>query len=51
MTFAIVYGELLERSKAKVDIEDRGFQFGDGIYEVIRVQRLFEAEIAGNFEK
>ncbi|MTH54636.1 D-amino-acid transaminase [Bacillus mangrovi] len=29
--------ELVSRSDAKVDIEDRGYQFGDGIYEVIRV--------------
>lgn len=28
---------LIPRSEAKVDIEDRGYQFGDGIYEVIRV--------------
>lgn len=25
------------RSKGFVDIEDRGYQFGDGVYEVIRV--------------
>ncbi|WP_175990632.1 D-amino-acid transaminase [Bacillus sp. Marseille-Q1617] len=30
-------GEFVKRSDAKVDIEDRGYQFGDGIYEVIRV--------------
>jgi D-alanine transaminase len=30
-------GEYVKRSDAKVDIEDRGYQFGDGIYEVIRV--------------
>ncbi|KKI90374.1 D-alanine aminotransferase [Bacillus sp. SA1-12] len=30
-------GELTERSKITVDIEDRGYQFGDGVYEVIRV--------------
>lgn len=28
---------LVPRSEAKVDIEDRGYQFGDGVYEVIRV--------------
>lgn len=28
---------LIPRSEASVDIEDRGYQFGDGIYEVIRV--------------
>jgi D-alanine transaminase len=34
----IIYnGKLTERSKISVDIEDRGYQFGDGIYEVIRV--------------
>jgi D-alanine transaminase len=27
----------VDRSEAKVDIEDRGYQFGDGIYEVIRL--------------
>lgn len=29
--------ELIDREDAKVDIEDRGYQFGDGIYEVIKV--------------
>ncbi|AZB42166.1 D-amino-acid transaminase [Bacillus sp. FJAT-42376] len=29
--------ELIDRDQAKVDIEDRGYQFGDGVYEVIRV--------------
>ncbi|WP_299089990.1 D-amino-acid transaminase [uncultured Metabacillus sp.] len=34
----IIYnGKLSERAKIKVDIEDRGYQFGDGVYEVIRV--------------
>jgi D-alanine transaminase len=37
MQFVILNGELLERSKASIDIEDRGYQFGDGVYEVIRV--------------
>lgn len=27
----------LERDEANIDIEDRGYQFGDGVYEVIRV--------------
>ncbi|MDA7028141.1 D-amino-acid transaminase [Bacillus sp. CLL-7-23] len=30
-------GRFVERSECKVDIEDRGYQFGDGVYEVIRV--------------
>ncbi|HEV7837035.1 MAG TPA: D-amino-acid transaminase [Gemmatimonadaceae bacterium] len=41
----IVYvnGEFLPRGKAKVSVEDRGFVFGDGVYEVLRVinGRLF----------
>lgn len=28
--------QLVPRREAKVDIEDRGYQFGDGIYEVVR---------------
>jgi len=37
MEYVIVNGEVIDRASAKVDIEDRGYQFGDGVYEVIRV--------------
>jgi D-alanine transaminase len=37
MEYVIVDGDVLDRTAAKVDIEDRGYQFGDGVYEVIRV--------------
>lgn len=37
MGFCFLNGEIVKRKDAKVDIEDRGYQFGDGIYEVIRV--------------
>ncbi|MDQ1001166.1 D-alanine transaminase [Neobacillus niacini] len=37
MEFALLNEEIIDRSQAKVDIEDRGYQFGDGVYEVIRV--------------
>jgi D-alanine transaminase len=30
-------GSIVDRSESQVDIEDRGYQFGDGVYEVIRV--------------
>jgi D-alanine transaminase len=30
-------GEILDFASAKVSVEDRGFQFGDGVYEVVRV--------------
>lgn len=35
----LVDGQLVERNEASVDVEDRGYQFGDGIYEVIRVYK------------
>lgn len=37
MAFVMMNGEMVNRSNAKIDIEDRGYQFGDGVYEVIRV--------------
>jgi D-alanine transaminase len=36
MEFALLNGTIIKRSEAKVDVEDRGYQFGDGVYEVIR---------------
>lgn len=54
MKFAILNGKMLNRSEAKVDIEDRGYQFGDGVYEVIRVYngKLFTLhEHLNRFEK
>ncbi|MGG5252573.1 D-amino-acid transaminase [Neobacillus sp. SM06] len=46
MNFAILDGKIIERSEAKVDIEDRGYQFGDGVYEVIRIYngKMFTAK-------
>ncbi len=43
MSFIVFNGELSKRDTITVDIEDRGYQFGDGIYEVVRVYngRLF----------
>lgn len=39
-------GEFVERAQAKVSIDDRGFLFGDGVYEVTRIRggRFFEGE-------
>lgn len=34
--FAFLNGEFLPVSEARVSIEDRGFQFGDGLFEVVR---------------
>jgi len=30
-------GEFLDFASAKVSVDDRGFLFGDGVYEVVRV--------------
>ncbi len=36
MTDKIYYnGDIIKREDAKVDIEDRGYQFADGVYEVV----------------
>ena len=37
MDYIVHNGKLAERETIAIDIEDRGYQFGDGIYEVIRV--------------
>jgi D-alanine transaminase len=44
--FAYLNGQFLPRAAAMVPVEDRGFIFGDGVYEVWRVVegRLFEAD-------
>lgn len=38
---------IVNRSEVHIDVEDRGYQFGDGVYEVIRVYngKLFAAEM------
>ena len=44
--FAYLNGQFLPRSSTTVSVEDRGFIFGDGVYEVWRAVngRLFETE-------
>ncbi|MFZ5862746.1 MAG: D-amino-acid transaminase [Nitrospirota bacterium] len=45
-TIACVNGRFLPITQAKVSVEDRGFQFGDGVYEVVRSYdgRLFRLD-------
>lgn len=38
----LVNEEIIDRDDTSIDIEDRGYQFGDGVYEVVRV---YEGEI------
>lgn len=42
----LVNDQFLDRVNGTVDIEDRGYQFGDGVYEVVRVYggKMFTAE-------
>ncbi|RFU68720.1 D-amino-acid transaminase [Peribacillus saganii] len=46
MVKMILNGNITERTEIKIDLEDRGYQFGDGVYEVIRVYNgvLFTAD-------
>lgn len=43
----IFNGEILAQCDVKIDFEDRGYQFGDGVYEVIRIYNgeLFTSEM------
>ena len=44
MTTVYLNGEFIPKERAMISVEDRGFIFGDGIYEVVRVidGRIFE---------
>ena len=46
VVLAYLNGQFLPRSEATISVDDRGFVFGDGVYEVWRVVngRLFELE-------
>ena len=37
MALLYLNGEMVDESEAKISVNDRGFVFADGIYEVIRV--------------
>ncbi|HEX7064900.1 MAG TPA: D-amino-acid transaminase [Bacillales bacterium] len=43
--------QFVKREEAVVDIEDRGYQFGDGIYEVIRVYKGQFFGMEGHLER
>ncbi|KIL37468.1 D-alanine aminotransferase [Cohnella kolymensis] len=46
MAYVLMNDDFVSREAARVDIEDRGYQFGDGIYEVVRVHggKLFKMD-------
>ena len=44
--YAYVNGRYLPHARAQVHIEDRGYQFADGVYEVVQIHdgRLIDEE-------
>jgi len=48
---AFVNGRFLPWSEATVSIDDRGFQFGDGVYEVIRTYRSTPFELEAHLAR
>ncbi|MCU9614256.1 D-amino-acid transaminase [Caldibacillus lycopersici] len=51
MSFIIFNGDITDRQNAKVDIEDRGYQFGDGIYEVVRIYNGHPFALTAHIER
>jgi D-alanine transaminase len=48
---AFVNGRFLPWKDATVSIDDRGFQFGDGVYEVVRTYRGAPFELAAHIDR
>jgi D-alanine transaminase len=49
--FAYVNGRYVARADAAVDVEDRGYQFADGVYEVIGVTRGQPVDLEPHLER
>ncbi|MBN8207581.1 D-amino-acid transaminase [Bacillus sp. NTK071] len=47
----LLNGELLSREQVSIDIEDRGYQFGDGVYEVVRIYNGEFFELDAHLER
>ena len=48
--FAYVNGQYLPHHNAAVHIEDRGYQFGDGVYEVVLLVNGKMADCEGHLK-
>jgi D-alanine transaminase len=48
---AFVNGCFMPLGEAKVSIEERGFQFGDGVYEVVRTYRGIPFQLSAHLER
>lgn len=51
MKLILLNSELLSREQALIDIEDRGYQFGDGVYEVVRIYNSHFFELEAHLER
>ncbi len=52
MSVLILFNQdLITREQATIDIEDRGYQFGDGVYEVIRIYNGSFFELDAHLER
>lgn len=51
MKFCLWNGEILPKERVHIDPEDRGYQFGDGVYEVIRIYNGKPFAEAAHFER
>lgn len=49
--YAYVNGRYLPRAQAAVDVEDRGYQFADGVYEVIAVVGGYPVDLEPHFDR
>ncbi|WP_377889121.1 D-amino-acid transaminase [Alkalihalobacillus sp. R86527] len=47
----LLNGEIISKENASINIEDRGYQFGDGVYEVIRIYNGSFFELDGHFDR
>ena len=48
---ALINGRFLPWKDATVSIDDRGFQFGDGVYEVVRIYRGVPFELPAHLDR
>ncbi|WP_347550259.1 D-amino-acid transaminase [Pseudalkalibacillus hwajinpoensis] len=47
----IVNNQMISKEQAQIDIEDRGYQFGDGVYEVVRIYNGVFYELDAHFKR
>tara|TARA_B100000676_G_C18076781_1_gene848185 strand:+ start:1324 stop:2187 length:864 start_codon:yes stop_codon:yes gene_type:complete len=49
--YAYVNGRFLPHNRAAIHIEDRGFQFGDSVYEVVTIVKKRLVDLAGHLDR